>query len=1084
MATYEYVDFNLAFDQVQQDSYRVKADCDLSGEASGTSQMPLTEDEVREFIQEMGFHRSEDQQVLKAITDRERSARTLGQRLFETGLPTPVRERLLSALTRFHAGEAPGIRLKLHLTRAPELADLPWEFLYPGDDYDFPALSTRTPIVRYPELPRPVLPLKVTLPLQILALVVRPVGYLVPDPDREREALNRSLASLIAKHQIQVTWLVNPNWEQLQRQLRLKAYHILHFVGHGIFDPKTQDGFLILTDERGYEDRLDSVRLRRLLGDCPDLRLAVLVACEGARTGKVDPFAGIAATLVRGGIPAVVAMQFPITYGAAAVFEAALYQALADKLPIDAAVGEGRKAVDLKRMGTVEWGIPVLYMRSPKGDIFDVTAVVPRLQLRSPELDERYSQALRHYYDQQMEQARIFLEEIVAEAPDYPGAYEKLEIARQVAALENEARLLQQAGRWKEVLAVLDRVQSLIPNYSDPHGHLAWAEEERRRDVPNMLYRRGLSGLLLEEQAELARIDGEHGLRHLAKELADSGRWETLYRLVAEGDESQPWAEARREMEGSYAGYLSDLRLAWRHAEGVGQEQARCQEPITTIGEQVRYATITSSIHLLLSGTSPRYRCESLSLVVNALAALGPSLSAYPDLLAQAVDLACAIGDVESRDQIRSVSGQYYNGYPISETLGDSLIALAPSLAQHPNLVMQALDAACSIGDGGKRSQALAALAPLLTEQPNLLAQTLDTAGSLSSSADCSRVLVALAPSLAGHPALLFQAAAIARNIRDDDDRSRALIAMASYVPADLRLEVLTQALEAARNIRNDYGSYGSSCSEALVTLAPSLVEYPDLLSQALEAARNINGESSRSEALAALAPYLSEDLRREVLTQALQAARNINGESSRSEVFVALAPLLAEYPDLLSQALETVRNINDESPRPEALAALAPYLSEDLRREVLIQALEAARNIGDDYDFYGSRSEALVTLAPSLAEYPDLLSQALEAARGMLDRSSCLVLVALAPHLVHYPDLKERLCSYWSEMMRAISADPFYDFCSLLAERSPLLIVLGGDRAAAEAARAILDAYEWWLRSGSPEIQMTTTYHSETKIP
>ncbi len=48
-----------------------------------------------------------------------------------------------------------------------------------------------------------------------------------------------------------------------------------------------------------------------------------------------------------GGLPAVIAMQYENTDRAAIEFALSLYDALADGLPIDAAVSEARKAVQL-----------------------------------------------------------------------------------------------------------------------------------------------------------------------------------------------------------------------------------------------------------------------------------------------------------------------------------------------------------------------------------------------------------------------------------------------------------------------------------------------------------------------------------------------------------------------------------------------------------------------------------------------------------------------------------------------------------------------------------------------------------------
>ena len=70
----------------------------------------------------------------------------------------------------------------------------------------------------------------------------------------------------------------------------------------------------------------------------------MLNACEGASIDNQDIFSSCAATLVRGGIPAVVAMQYVITDRAATEFARSFYEALADGLPVDTALGEARPA--------------------------------------------------------------------------------------------------------------------------------------------------------------------------------------------------------------------------------------------------------------------------------------------------------------------------------------------------------------------------------------------------------------------------------------------------------------------------------------------------------------------------------------------------------------------------------------------------------------------------------------------------------------------------------------------------------------------------------------------------------------------
>src|SRR3990172_1190293 len=100
----------------------------------------------------------------------------------------------------------------------------------------------------------------------------------------------------------------------------------------------------------------------------------MLNACEGARTSPTDPFAGVAATLIQQGIPAVVAMQFEITDDAAIQLAQEFYGSLADGYPAEAALSEARKAI-FASGNKMEWGTPVLYLRSPDGRLFSLSNI-------------------------------------------------------------------------------------------------------------------------------------------------------------------------------------------------------------------------------------------------------------------------------------------------------------------------------------------------------------------------------------------------------------------------------------------------------------------------------------------------------------------------------------------------------------------------------------------------------------------------------------------------------------------------------------------------------------------------------------
>src|SRR5690606_29631663 len=81
----------------------------------------------------------------------------------------------------------------------------------------------------------------------------------------------------------------------LQARLSASDYHILHFIGHGDFDPDSGSSFLVLEDERRLGQVLYTEDLRTLIRDeRGQLQLVVLNACHGAQTARGDPFAGLA----------------------------------------------------------------------------------------------------------------------------------------------------------------------------------------------------------------------------------------------------------------------------------------------------------------------------------------------------------------------------------------------------------------------------------------------------------------------------------------------------------------------------------------------------------------------------------------------------------------------------------------------------------------------------------------------------------------------------------------------------------------------------------------------------------------------
>ncbi len=284
-------------------------------------------------------------------------------------------DEILSCLRRSMdetARQGLGLRIRLRLSTVPDLAALPWEYLYDRGRDSYLALSRETPLVRYLDLPEPPRDIEGQRHLRVLAVIASPQDYPALDAEHEWATLWQALHDLEERGLVTVDRLPQPSLEALQRQLQMHEYHILHFLGHGSFDPEANDSVLILQGPDGRGQVVSGQDFSTLLRDQRSLRLALLNACQGAEASAQDAYTGVAQRLVRGGIPAVIAMRTAISDQAAIAFASSFYGALANGAGVDAALAEARKAL-FTGCCAEEWGTPVLYMRAPDGDLWPQT---------------------------------------------------------------------------------------------------------------------------------------------------------------------------------------------------------------------------------------------------------------------------------------------------------------------------------------------------------------------------------------------------------------------------------------------------------------------------------------------------------------------------------------------------------------------------------------------------------------------------------------------------------------------------------------------------------------------------------------
>ncbi|MBW7881322.1 MAG: CHAT domain-containing protein [Caldilineaceae bacterium] len=355
-------DFELEIDAGDGTHYPVSVLRSPAGAARGQMTFPYSRAELEQWLGRV------DAAVLApGDADGRRQVQAFGATLFDA----LFQQDILTAYAQSRqamAGREGGLRIRLRIN-APELAAVPWEFLYDTQANEFVVLSRHTPVVRYLEILQADGEFTVTPPLRVLGIVANPADLPPLDVDKEKARLAAAIGRQDADT-IELVWLESATWRSLHTAMQQGPWHIVHFVGHAMFDPQAGQGAILVEDEAGHAWPLPAEQLGQLLADHPSLRLAVLNACEGARGNEQMPFSSIAASLVRRGLPAVVAMQYAISDAAATEFAGSFYSALAAGLPVDSAVGEGRKAIQLANANSAEWGTPVLFTRLADGVIW------------------------------------------------------------------------------------------------------------------------------------------------------------------------------------------------------------------------------------------------------------------------------------------------------------------------------------------------------------------------------------------------------------------------------------------------------------------------------------------------------------------------------------------------------------------------------------------------------------------------------------------------------------------------------------------------------------------------------------------
>lgn len=276
-----------------------------------------------------------------------------------------------------HIDSDPGLGLRLRVLSDPSkkplhaIASAPWEALCDKKEgpSGFLGRRRRFPISRYFPGGGTIRPLGVEGPLKVLLVPAVPEG---PEPvatEEEMQAICDVLEEVPG---------IRPErgpstLQEVRDQVMDDGFHVVHFIGHGGFDKNMGTTWVTFEGEDRQPARWRGDLLANRLIDLPTLRLVVLSNCYGAtlvRHKNHDAYKTVAPALMRANIPALVAMQFPISDGAAIAFSRRFYARLAKHDPIDVAVSEARLSIDdldETPETRIQWPLPAVFTRVEDG---------------------------------------------------------------------------------------------------------------------------------------------------------------------------------------------------------------------------------------------------------------------------------------------------------------------------------------------------------------------------------------------------------------------------------------------------------------------------------------------------------------------------------------------------------------------------------------------------------------------------------------------------------------------------------------------------------------------------------------------
>ncbi|MFO0758973.1 MAG: CHAT domain-containing protein [Byssovorax sp.] len=426
------------------------------------------------------------------------------------------------------------------------LLALPWELLADEGGYLFEG-RLRARVRRMLPSERAMVAAEPRLPLRILLVLARPEDKSASFIDPRASAIPLAEALEGLGESVELSVLSAGTMKALREALDAaeragKAYQVVHFDGHGVYDAERGLGRLCFEKADDVDKGLlvreaelvDAAEIGAMLRE-RRVPLFVLEACQTAMTAE-NPTASVAAELLRAGVASVVAMSHSVLVETARRFVRAFYGSLAEGDRIGTAMVRAQHALkddrargerNAKAFELSDWMVPVLFQEDADARLFP-----SGVDLRPAAVEDRKRKA----------------KVMRGELPDPPGhgfvgrgkallAIDRLLVNQRWVSLvgaggQGKTALAVEAARWLLAMrrvervafvsvenlsgarAVLDAIgRQLVPGYAIAMAEGAGSEEDKRRNallpVGGVLQRRKVLIVVDNLESVLPEVDKE-----------------------------------------------------------------------------------------------------------------------------------------------------------------------------------------------------------------------------------------------------------------------------------------------------------------------------------------------------------------------------------------------------------------------------------------------------------------------------------------------------------------------------------------------------------------------------------------------